>query len=106
MPKRKAGKALLDGFNPISEWEEQVEVEGLTLWDLNRPVWAIKGEAAAEDGAPGKAAGKGEAGNGSKDNLGTVDAATLHSDIKVRFFTRELGESLWPRRLGYGLLGC
>ena len=28
MPKRKAGKALLDGFNPISEWEERVEVAG------------------------------------------------------------------------------
>lgn len=102
MPKRKAGKALLDGFNPISEWEEQVEVEGLTLWDLNRPVWAIKGEAAAEDDAPEKAAGEGGAGNGGKDNLGMVDAAILHSDIKVSFFMRECGVKLWPRGPGYG----
>ena len=26
-------------FNDISNYEEHVEVEGLTLWDLNRPVY-------------------------------------------------------------------
>ena len=35
MPKRKAS----DAFNRVSAYEEEVEVEGLTLWDLNRPLW-------------------------------------------------------------------
>ena len=26
-------------FNPASNYEEKVEVEGLTLWELNRPIW-------------------------------------------------------------------
>ena len=80
MPKRKAGKSV-DAFNPISEWEEHTEVEGLTLWDLNRPVWITKeepvGEASGKDGK-----------DSSKDNISTVDAAVLHSDIKVRVLLR------------------
>ena len=28
-------------LNPISQWEEHVEVPGLTLWQLHRPVWTI-----------------------------------------------------------------
>ena len=43
-----------------------MEVEGLTLWDLNRPVWEVKEE---DD-------------TGSNSNS-LVDAAILHSDIKV-----------------------
>jgi hypothetical protein len=78
MPKRKAGRSV-DGFNPISEWEEHLEVEGLTLWDLNRPVWTIKEDTAAA-GKDGEETSK----KTSKDSNDTVDAAILHSDIKVR----------------------
>ena len=35
MPKRKAA----DCFNPVSKYEEFIEVEGLTLWSINRPPW-------------------------------------------------------------------
>ena len=43
-----------------------MEVEGLTLWDLNRPVWEVKEEDDADSSSNG-----------------LVDAAILHSDIKV-----------------------
>ena len=33
------------GFNPLSAWEERVEVPGLTLWQLHRPVWKPFSEA-------------------------------------------------------------
>jgi hypothetical protein len=34
---RRTGKQ--SPFNPASNYEEKVEVEGLTLWELNRPIW-------------------------------------------------------------------
>ena len=39
MSKRK--RTTTQTFNPASSWEEETEVEGLTLWDLKRPVCSI-----------------------------------------------------------------
>jgi len=39
MSKRK--RTTTPTFNPASSWEEETEVEGLTLWDLKRPVCSI-----------------------------------------------------------------
>ena len=58
--RRNQGGPVLAGdardFNPLSQWEEHVLVPGLTLWQLNRPTWALvteageAGEAARADG--------------------------------------------------------
>ena len=43
--RRNQGGPALTGdardFNPLSKWEEHVLVPGLTLWQLNRPTWAL-----------------------------------------------------------------
>ena len=81
MPKR--GHASLEGFNPISDWEEQVEVEGLTLWDLNRPVWTVKEKTAGETAGSSSGDGHNDTDKDLKEAQDTVDVAILHSDIKV-----------------------
>jgi hypothetical protein len=35
MAKRKSNET----FNPVSSWREETVVDGLTLWEMNRPVW-------------------------------------------------------------------
>ena len=59
-----------DGFNAFSKWEEKPRIQGLTLWQLNRPIWTAVATPSAVAAGGSSSGGGGGGGGGSSRKIG------------------------------------